>query len=196
MVRNRRVKSSDESTNTLSRERETRDLRDRSRSPSRTWTVFAVTVRHQGDAPPASDHAVWLLPHHRFAETIRVSVIDHMRNEFLTRHGGCVDLFGTATRETCRVECTDIRIAARVCTKLLTSAHSMHTHFWPRGMRKLAFNDETLPSSVLVHSVVHDYEVDATADATLAAVFRRRCGLGVNEATGWLLEDVPLWPSA
>ncbi len=59
----------------------------------------------------------------------------------------------------------------------------------------LLFVDDRVPNESRVLAIIAEYTRDIDADAELAAALFRRCGLGMNDRSNWIVERNAVWPS-
>jgi len=93
------------------------------------------------------------------------------------------------------VGCTE-RAAARVCSELRDCAYDMRTSeaAWDDA-RVLFVRNFVTPTEQQVRAIGDAFTRDVHADEELSAVLRRRCHLGARDASNWLVERDPQWPS-
>ena len=92
------------------------------------------------------------------------------------------------------VTCSDERATARTWAAFRNRAWYMTTNSVDYDdARTLTFPPGGMPSEDDVRTILGIYERDVAGDHVLAQVFRRRCGLGQTDASGWSLERIPYW---
>ena len=114
----------------------------------------------------------------------------------------CFALSCTLDWHSCRLYCDEAwsvrcseRAAAQVCSKLYDRANIMYTSeaAWDDASYLFFMHDKASEQEVRV--IVAAFTRDVHADEELTRVLRTRCGLGVVEASNWLVERDPQWPS-
>ena len=58
-----------------------------------------------------------------------------------------------------------------------------------------SFGDDGLSSESCVRAIIAEYTREIDVDAELAAALFRRCGLGMNDRSNWIVERNAVWPS-